>query len=102
MARRVTRVTMEETAIMMEESEEMIEMDTHNITSGEQHFVKSSISTNSTPVIPDLLNELLPAETEGITKEQDEEIMKAKQRQVRDYAIIHNLCVKKQEVISQS
>ena len=34
MARRVARVTMEETAIMME-AEEMIEMDTHNITSGE-------------------------------------------------------------------
>ena len=30
----------------------------------------------------DLLDELLPPETEGITKEQDEEIMKAKQRQV--------------------
>ena len=33
-------------------------------------------------VMTDLLDELLPPETEGITKEQDEEIMKAKQRQV--------------------
>ena len=38
MARRVTRVTMEETAIMMEE--EMIEMETHNITSGETLFIE--------------------------------------------------------------
>ena len=30
----------------------------------------------------DILDELLPPEAEGITKEQDEEIMKAKQRQV--------------------
>ena len=33
-------------------------------------------------VMTDILDELLPPETEGITKEQDEEIMKAKQRQV--------------------
>ena len=33
-------------------------------------------------VMIDILDELLPPETEGITKEQDEEIMKAKQRQV--------------------
>ena len=77
MARRVARVTMEETAIMMEAEE--IEMETHNITSGETLYIV--LHTNS--VIPDLLNELLPPETEGITKEQDEEIMKAKQRQVR-------------------
>jgi len=63
MARRAARVTMEETAIVVEESEEMIEMDTHNVTA-------------------DILDELLPPETEGITKEQDEEIMKAKQRQM--------------------
>ena len=60
-----------------------------------QHYFRSLyivFDKNSTSVIPDLLNELLPPETEGITKEQDEEIMKAKQRQVRDYAIEHNLC----------
>lgn len=66
MARRAARVTMEETAIVMEDMEEMIEMDTvHQVTASS------------------LLDELLPPDTEGgITKEQDEEIMKAKQRQV--------------------
>ena len=78
MARRAARVTMEETAIVMEESEEMIEMDTHNITSGQQNIV----SFLNICLMTDLLDELLPPETEGITKEQDEEIMKAKQRQV--------------------
>ena len=34
MARRAARVTMEETVIVMEESEEMLEMDTHNATTG--------------------------------------------------------------------
>ena len=37
MARRVARVTMEETAIMMEAEE--IEMETHNITSGETLYI---------------------------------------------------------------
>ena len=78
MARRAARVTMEETAIVMEESEEAIEMDTHNITSGQQNIV----FLLNICVMTDLLDELLPPETEGITKEQDEEIMKAKQRQV--------------------
>ena len=40
----------------------------------------------------DILDELLPPETEGITKEQDEEIMKAKQRQVDQDTDIMN-CV---------
>ena len=78
MARRAARVTMEETAIVMEESEEMIEMDTHNITSGQQN-IESFLNIY---LMTDLLDELLPPEMEGITKEQDEEIMKAKQRQV--------------------
>ena len=34
-------------------------------------------------MLTDLLDELLPPEVDGITKEQDDEIMKAKQRQVR-------------------
>ena len=78
MARRAARVAMEETAIVMEESDEMIEMDTHNVTSGQQNIV----FLLNICVMTDLLDELLPPETEGITKEQDEEIMKAKQRQV--------------------
>ena len=40
MARRAARVTMEETAIVVEESEEMIEMDTHNVTAGERGSFK--------------------------------------------------------------
>ena len=36
MARRAARVTMEETAIVVEESEEMIEMD--NVTAGAQYI----------------------------------------------------------------
>ena len=80
MARRAARVTMEETAIVVEE--EMIEMDTHNVTAGERCNKLGSFKILLKFVMTDILDELLPPETEGITKEQDEEIMKAKQRQV--------------------
>ena len=89
MARRAARVTMEDTAIVMEESEEMIQMDTHNVTSGRQNIV----SLLNICVMTDLLDELLPTETEGITKEQDEEIMKAKQRQVTNMSYIIVMCI---------
>ena len=44
-------------------------------------------SHNSHNSCTDLLEELLPTDIEGITKEQDEEIMKAKQRQVTAFSI---------------
>ena len=81
MARRAARVTMEETVIVMEESEEMLEMDTHNATTGISWPM--SITSITKMMLTDLLDELLPPEVDGITKEQDDEIMKAKQRQVR-------------------